>query len=68
MFGGLRTVRFVLPAKVPVPDVAVIVVPPASTPIAIPFALMDATDGLDELHDTSDVRSTTLPSLKVPVA
>lgn len=49
------------------PDVAVIVVLPAATPVASPVLLIVATAVTDELH-VAFVKACLLPSLKVPVA
>lgn len=47
---------------------AEIVVVPAAAPLANPAAVIGATLAADEFHVTCVVRSTVLPSLKVPVA
>lgn len=45
------------------PDkLAEIFVTPAETPVARPLALMVASDGVEELHDTNFVISALLPS------
>src|SRR5580765_4337287 len=68
--GGGVTVSTVEP--VIVPEVALIVVVPAATPVARPWVplvlLIVATPVSDEAHVTDVVRFWVLPSLKVPVA
>ena len=63
----VRVVVALIPAKA-----AEMVVLPVATPVTMP-ALSDelltvATDGVDEVHVTADVRSSCLPSLNVPMA
>lgn len=55
-------------APLTVPEVAVIVVVPAATPVASPAVLIVATAAADELQVAELVRFWVLPSLKVPVA
>jgi hypothetical protein len=50
------------------PKVAVIVAVPAATTVARPWALIDATDALDELQATWVVKSRVVPSEYVPEA
>lgn len=45
------------------PNVAVIVVEPAATPVTTPLAVTDAIAGEDEVQATREVRSALLPSL-----
>jgi len=60
------TVRDVLPLTLP--DVAVMVVIPAATPVASPVEFMVATLVAEELHCTDAVKSCVLLSLNVPSA
>jgi hypothetical protein len=50
------------------PQLAVIAVLPAVTPVARPVLLIVAVDGVPEDHDTAAFRFSVLPSLKFPVA
>ena len=50
------------------PELAMIVVLPAATPVASPAVLMVATNVAAEFHVAELVRFCALPSLKVPVA
>lgn len=63
----VRLVVALIPAKA-----AETVVLPVATPVATPALsaelLTVATDGVDEVHVTADVKSNCSPSLKVPVA
>ena len=60
------TVRVV--EAVTFPEVAWIVVVPLATIVAMPVLLMVATAVLEELHDTPELMSRVVPSLKKPVA
>ncbi len=51
-----------------VPDAADIVVVPLVSNVAKPVWLMVATEVLEDVHDTDELMSFTVPSLKVPVA
>ena len=58
--------RIVLPEIFP--KLAIMVVVPTATAVARPLLLTVATDGLDELQLTCEVRSFVVPSENVPVA
>jgi hypothetical protein len=62
----LFTVREADPLTVP--ELAVIVVAPVTTPVASPLVLIVAMLGLEELQVAVLVRSWVLPSVKLPVA
>lgn len=49
-------------------DVAVIVVAPSPIPFARPLAVIVATNGVFDDHNTVEVKFCVLPSLKLPVA
>lgn len=50
------------------PEVAVIMLAPTATPVAIPFVPTNATLALEDVHCTEVLRLLELPSLNVPVA
>jgi hypothetical protein len=62
---ALRTVRVgeLLPAIVPLPKVALMVVVPTPVPVATPLGAIVATLGLDEVQTTLLVTSCVLPSV-----